>query len=152
VYDGGKIAGYKVKFKGIINEAGASNGSWLGQFGDSTITGVSTAPTVSAVNPANAATGVTQNNVTATISQALYAPDVTADSVLLIEDPTGTPTVYACNAPVLVNNGSSTTITLTAANGSNFTASKSYTFVINGTVRNQNLVPFAASFLSHFAT
>lgn len=153
VYDGGKIAGYKVKFKGIINEAGASDGSWVGTFGDTTITGSSTHPTVTAVSPVNGATGVsTSAAVVATVSQALYGPSVSTATVTLVEDPLGTP-VEIAGTVALVNNGASTTVTFTPTSA--LVGSKSYVFSMSPLVTNQNFIALGSSgqgFASHFAT
>ena len=150
VYEGGKVAGYKVKFSGVINESGAASGSWMGSFGDPTITADAVAPTVSGVVPANAATGVaTSANVVATLSKAMNGNTVNTETVLLIEDPTGTPLEIA-GSVVLVNNGSSTTITFTPTSA--LASSKAHTFIITTNALGQNGLPITGGFLSHFAT
>ena len=149
VYEGGKWAGYKCKFVGVVNESGASNGSFVGQFGDSTITADATAPSVSGVVPANAATGVaTSATVIATITKALQGSTVNTSTVTLVQDPTGTP-VEVVGSVALVNNGASTTVTFTPTSA--LTASKSYVFVMSPNILGQNSVALT-SFLSHFAT
>ena len=153
IYDGGKIAGFKCKFLGIINESGASDGSYTGTFGDQTITGSSSHPTVSGVVPANAATGVALgSNIVATISAALYGPSVNTQTVTLVQDPLGTP-VQITGTVALANNGASTTITFTPT--SNLTVSKSYVFALSPLITDQNfntLGAGGAGFGSHFAT
>ena len=152
VYEGGKVAGYKVKFSGVINEAGASSGSWVGQFGDSTITANITAPTVSGVVPAQAATGVaTSSNVVWTLSANMNAATVNTNTVSLIKDPAGTPSDVP-GTVVLANNGSSTTITFTPTSA--LTAGKTYVANLAPSVADQTglVISGGAGYSSRFAT
>jgi hypothetical protein len=152
VYEGGKVAGYKVKFSGIINEAGAASGAWMGQFGDSTITANVSAPTVSGVVPAQAATGVaTSANVVWTLSAAMNGNTINTNTVSLVEDPAGTP-VDVPGSVALVNNGSSTTITFTPTSA--LTASKTYVAILGAGITDQTGLHISGGvgYSSRFAT
>lgn len=152
VYEGGKVAGYKVKFSGIIDEAGAASGAWMGQFGDSTITANVSAPTVSGVVPAQAATGVaTSANVVWTLSAAMNGNTINTNTVSLVKDPAGTP-VDVPGSVVLVNNGSSTTITFTPTSA--LTVSKTYVAILGAGITDQTGLPISGGvgYSSRFAT
>lgn len=72
VYAGDKFLGWKVKFRGIVDEAGGADGSFLGTFGDTTITADVTPPTLSSSVPADDAAGVsTSATVTLNFSEAM---------------------------------------------------------------------------------
>lgn len=149
-YEGGKWTGYKCKFVGTINEAGAAANSWLGTFGDPTITADAVAPVVSSVAPANAATGVlTSAVVVATMSKNLNGLTVDTESVQLIKDPAGTPTLVP-GSVALVNAGAGTTVTFTPTSA--LTAAKTYAFVMAPTIKDLAGNALAGGFVSRFAT
>jgi hypothetical protein len=114
MYTAEKVQIWKVKFVGCI-DLGQSAGSYLGSFGDNSATADAVAPVVSSVVPAANATGVSHGtSIVWTLSKNLNGNTVNNFSVyLVVSDPTGPGTKVNCAAPVLVNNGASTTITLT---------------------------------------
>ena len=135
VYDGGKIAGVKCKYKSVINEAGAVAGAYLGTFGDSTIVGSAVELTATVV-PAEAATGVTGKTVTWTFSASLNGNTVNAQTFQVIENPASSP-VAVPGTVVLTNAGAATTVVWTRTAG-NFTASQYWVALASPTVADQN--------------
>ena len=135
VYDGGKIAGVKCKYKSVINEAGAVAGAYLGTFGDSTIIGSAVELTATVV-PAEAATGVTGKTITWTFSASLNGNTVNAQTFQVIENPASSP-VAVPGTVVLTNAGAATTVVWTRTAG-NFTASQYWVALASPTVADQN--------------
>ena len=135
VYNGEKEQVWKVKFEGCIDE-GQVAGQNIGSFGNSAATAISTPPTVSGVVPAAAATGVSHGtSIVWTMSEALNGNTINASSVKLFSVSGGTGTPVACAAPVLVNNGASTTITLTPS--SSLGSTTVYWAILNSTILDQ---------------
>jgi hypothetical protein len=131
LYSGNGIQKWKVKWSGVVNEASGDDGSYSFQFGDSTITPDVTPPTVSAVTPLNAATGVSVgSSVVWTISEELNSDTVSDETVLLFKDAAGPTGLQVAGAVTLVNNGASTQITFNPT--SNLDASSDYVAVLNG--------------------
>ena len=127
LYAGDKFQVWKQKFVGCI-DTGQAAGSYIGTFGNPSATADAVAPTISAVVPADAASGVsTSTTIVWTVSKNLNSTTVTNNSVKLVATPGGAAgTEVACAAPVVVNAGASTTITLTPnsaiASGTTFLA------------------------------
>lgn len=131
LYSGDGIQKWKVKFSGVIDEASGSDGSYTFQFGDSSITPDVTAPTVSAVSPVNAATGVdVGSSVVWTISEELNSDTVNDETVLLFKDATGPTGLQVAGTVTLVNSGASTQITFNPTGS--LAASSDYLAVLNG--------------------
>jgi Bacterial Ig-like domain len=154
VYEGAKWAGYKCKFKAIINESGAANGALSFAFGNLSASGSATPPSVSSVVPANGASGVSAaTTVVATMSENIDGTTVTVSRVELIEDPAGTPALIP-GSIALVNAGAATTITFTPT--SSLPTGKTYSFVMSGAIKDQNgnglMTVGVAGFASNFAT
>lgn len=142
VYTGGKISGYKIKFKAIVNTT-AAIGSLLGGFGDPSITADSVAPTSTNVVPADAATGVAESTtVVWTFSKALNGQTVNTQTVMVLKGSTGQGAAVA-GAVVLANNGASTTITFTPT--SSLSTGIYYAVIAPGAVMGQNNVAFAGT-------
>lgn len=129
VYSGDEngIQKWKVIVKGMIDTT-KSNGQLLASYGDTSISADAVAPTVSAVTPLDAATGVaTSTTVVLTFSKDLLLSSVTTDTVIVFRDNTST---KVSGAVGLVNNGASTQVTFTP--GSALTALAKYLVVVNG--------------------
>lgn len=150
-YEGAKWTGYKCKFMGIINEAGAANGFLMGQFGDSTITADTGEVTVSSVVPTNAGSSITGNTIVWTFNKPLQGNTINSTSVNVLEDSSSVYTVVT-GTLALVNNGSSTTLTFTA--GTNWTASKTYIALLSPSIlgQNQESLEAGAGYSSYFTT
>ena len=134
-YTGEKEQIWKCKFVACIDE-GQVAGLNIGSFGNSAATQSAVAPTVTSVVPAANATGVSHSSsVIWTMSEAVNGNTVTSSSVKLFSLAAGVGTPVACSAPVLVNNGSSTTITLTPT--SNLSSSTVYIAMLNSTILDQ---------------
>ena len=153
VYEAGKWVGYKAKFIATINEANGASGSWLAQFGLTSITSGGSAPTVSGVVPANAATGVAVGaTIVWTFTEALQSgpQNINTENFSVVEDPLGTPVLVA-GTVALVNGGASTTVTFTPT--SNLASGKGHTAIVNPAVLAQNGIAYGGTgFQSHFAT
>jgi len=109
--------------------------------------GAVTRPTVSSTSPADTDTGVAVGaNVVFTLSQPLAASSVNGGTAYLEKTSDGT--LVACTV-TLVNNGSSTTVTLNPA--SNLSASTAYTAHLSG-VRNLSGAMLATPKVVNFET
>src|SRR5665213_32792 len=162
VYDGGKIAGYKVKFKSVINEAGAVSGAYLGTFGDTTISGT-VAELTATVVPTEAASGVTGKTITWTFSQSLTPNTVysgitipgqsgTSNTITVIENAATAP-VNVPGTVVLTNAIASTTVVWTRTAG-NFTASQTWCAIASGAITdiNGNALELGVGLTTYFQT
>ncbi len=142
LYSGNGIQKWKVKWSAVVNEATGADGSYAGEFGDPSITQDTVAPAVTSVTPANAATPTAPAGIVWVLTKELNPATVSGESVAVIEDD-GTPTEKV-GTVVLVNNGTSTTITFTPTTA--FTGSKQYIASLNGiTDKAGNALPFYAS-------
>lgn len=147
-YTAENIQIWKAKFVGCIDE-GKAAGNYLGSFGNNSATADAVVPVVSSVVPAADATGISRSTaIVWTMSKALNSNTVNANTVyLFIADPTGAGTRVACAAPVLVNNGASTTITLTPS--STLGATTLYLAVLTNAIQDQvgnALVTYTSNF------
>lgn len=107
-----------------------------------------TAPTVSSTNPTDGATGqATSVAVVWTFSEALDPNHVTPDNVFLMKQDG---TAVTCDTPVLVNNGASTTITLTPS--SPLTGTTDYVGVCTTNIRDSAGNKLAAKSVVNFQT
>jgi hypothetical protein len=131
-YTGEKEQIWKVTFEACIDE-GQVAGLNIGSFGNSAATQSVVAPTVTSVVPAANATAISRSTViTWTMSEALNGNTVNASSVKLFSLTAGIGTPVACAAPVLTNNGASTTIALTPSG--NLAATTAHIAVLNSTI------------------
>lgn len=145
LYSGGAYQKWACKFEALINEAGGTEGNFLAQFGDASISADATPPAVSSVAPPNNDTGVVLgSNVVWTMSEDLDGNTVNADSVHLIEDPLGA-AVEIAGVVSLVNAGGATTITFNP--DSDLTVAKTYLAMLENTIKDLagNNLPFFAS-------
>lgn len=151
VYSGGVFQGWKVKFVGMVNEAGGTDGNYLWSFGDPTASADLVAPTVSSIVPGDNTTVAAPSVITATISKALDGNTVNAYSVLLYKAPasTGTTGLKVSGTIVLTNNGASTTIAFTP--GSALASATTYEFVLSDSIKDTagNALAF---YVSNFTT
>lgn len=144
-YQGTQEQRWAVKFVGLMNE---STGVVFA-YGDASATTDSDSSDVSAVVPAAEATGVAlATTVVWTFDKELDASTVIAANVLLFEDDS-TPARIACAAPVLVNNGASTTITLTPS--ANLTTAKLHLATVTSAIRDIN-GNYITTYASRFTT
>ena len=136
IYTSEKVQIWKVKFVACIDE-GKAAGAYLGGFGNNAATADLVLPVVSAVVPAAAATSVAiGTSIVWTLSKVLNGNTVTKNSVKLFNAaPAGAATEIVCNAPVLVNNGASTTITLQPT--ANLTVANTYLAILTSEIQDQ---------------
>ncbi len=150
MYNAEGVQVYAAKFVACI-DLGQVAGAFLGSFGDNSATQDDVAPTVSSVVPAADATGVSVGtSVIWTLSKNLNGGTVNGNSVKLFlpaNEPNGE---VACAAPVLVNNGASTTITLTPL--APLTTASNYLAVLTTQIKDQFGNPLAATYTSDFIT
>ncbi len=128
LYSGNGIQKWKVKWAAVVNEASGADGDYAFQFGDPSITQDTVAPTVSSVTPANNATPTAPAGIVWTITKELNPDTVSTESVAVIEDATSP--ADKAGTVVLVNNGSSTTITFTPTTA--FASATKYVATLNG--------------------
>lgn len=108
-YVGNQEQRWAVKFTGQMNELTGV----VFSYGDASASAETDNADVSSVVPAAEAVGIsTATTVVWTFDRELDESTVVPANVLLFEDD-ATPVRIACSAPVLANNGASTTITLT---------------------------------------
>lgn len=152
VYRPDGVQMWHCKFIALANEASGTDGSYICSWGDASAAASATAPTVSAVSPLDAATGVDVTaNVVWTLTQALDAATVDTNSVLLFKDTgPGTVLTQVAGAVTLVNSGAATTITFNPT--ASMTASSVHRAILLPRIRNQAGVVMAAAYTSDFTT
>ncbi len=149
MYTAEKVQVWKVKFVGCI-DIGKAAGNYLGSFGDNSATADAVAPTVSSVVPAIDGTAAIGTSVVWTMSKALNVNTVNDFTVYLVKaDPSGAGTKVACAKPVLVNNGASTTITLTPSGA--LTGTTAYLAILTQGIQDQ-VGNSLAMYTSNFTT
>lgn len=134
-YSGEATNEWTCKFLCVVDET-AAEGRWLAEVGDVSITADVAAPTMSAILPLDDEAAASRaTTIVATFSENLDPTTVHADSFFVLEDPLGAgETVKVAGAaPVLVNNGASTTITFTP--GSTLSALTAFAVVITGAIK-----------------
>ncbi len=133
-----------MKFEGTIDESQA-DGAYLATFGDASISVASGAPTASLTTPSGVTNVALATAITWTFSKALRGLTITPNNVLLYRASTGA--LVACSAPVLTNNGASTTVTMTPTVALT-QGSVQYLAVLTGDITDQAGTPLVAKAVS----
>lgn len=139
LYTGEKYQVWHCKFDVMIDEAGGTNGNYMFQFGDSTISTDLVAPTVTAVLPVDDAAAVAlDTTVTWTISKELDGNTVNTDTVKLIRGLNLDPPVpvEVAGTVVLTNAGAATTIVFTPT--AVLTTALNYSPILSSEITDQN--------------